>query len=270
LYEKQLFARVDLPVADYVAINTLGEALDAARSFEFPCLLKSRRMGYDGRGQRLLTHQSDLHDAWPSLGDVPCLLERVVKFEREASLIAVRDISKKICFWSWTTNEHRDGILRRSIVAVEHGASPARADAERRVTSLLEELDYVGVLAVEFFEAGDSLIANEIAPRVHNSGHWTMNGAVTSQFENHIRAIAGLPLGSTATRGYPAMVNLIGSIPQLDSMLAIPDIHVHVYGKQPRPGRKVGHVNIATSSEEHRAVALRRLQPLVTRDGATE
>ena len=174
------------------------------------------------------------------------LAEAIVPFDRELSIVAVRGSDGSTAFYPLTENEHRGGILAVS-------RAPARdapqAAAERLAAKLLDDLDYVGVLAVELFDVGGELLANEFAPRVHNTGHWTIDGAETSQFENHLRAILGLPLGSTAARGDAVMVNLVGSLPPLERLLAVPGAHVHLYGKEPRPGRKLGHVTLVDADE---------------------
>jgi len=223
LTEKDLFARLGIPTARY------GSVADAG----LPALVKSRRLGYDGKGQRLLHADEPLgqHE----------LAEELVSFDRELSLVAVRGLNGDTRFWPLAENEHRDGILRVTRAPAPHAPTAA---AEELVTRLLDELGYVGVIALELFEAGGRLLANEFAPRVHNTGHWTIDGAETSQFENHLRAILGLPLGSTAARAPSAMVNLIGGTPDVAALLALPGAHVHLYGKDPRPGRKLGHVTL--------------------------
>lgn len=223
LTEKELFTRLGLPTARY------GSVADAG----LPALVKSRVLGYDGKGQRLVREDEPLgqHE----------LAEELVAFERELSLVAVRGRDGDTRFWPLVENEHRGGILR-----VTHAPAPQAptAAAEELVTRLLDELGYVGVIALELFEAGGRLLANEFAPRVHNTGHWTIDGAETSQFENHLRAILGLPLGSTAARAPSVMVNLVGGTPDMAALLALPGAHVHLYGKDPRPGRKLGHVTL--------------------------
>jgi 5-(carboxyamino)imidazole ribonucleotide synthase len=233
LVEKQLFRRLGIPTAPIDDEVT-----------SFPALLKSRRLGYDGKGQRLVETRPE---AGP--GHV---LEGLVSFDRELSLLAVRGAGGETTFYPLVENVHAEGILRTS-------RAPARgapqAQAEEYATRLLDELGYVGVLALELFDVGGELIANELAPRVHNTGHWTIEGAETSQFENHLRAILGLPLGSTASRGDVLMVNLVGELPDASALLAEPKLHLHLYGKQPRPGRKLGHITlVGASSEQGRAV----------------
>ena len=221
LEEKRLLRRLGIPTPEFESPQT-------------PALAKTRRLGYDGRGQRLVTSIDELADDE--------LAEEVVSFRRELSIVAVRSATGEVAFYPPVENVHRDGILRLSRAPAEAADD---ATAREYASRLLDELGYVGVLALELFELEDgSLLANEVAPRVHNSGHWTIEGARTSQFENHLRAILGLPLGSTETPEPVAMVNLIGTVPPLERMLAIPGAHVHLYGKEPRPARKLGHVTL--------------------------
>jgi 5-(carboxyamino)imidazole ribonucleotide synthase len=228
LVEKELFRRLEIPTAVFGSVEDVG----------VPALVKSRRFGYDGKGQRVTEATEPLR--------ADELAEAIVPFDRELSIVAVRGRDGATAFYPLTENEHREGILAIS-------RAPARdapqAAAERLAAKLLDALDYVGVLAVELFDVGGELLANEFAPRVHNTGHWTIDGAETNQFENHLRAILGLPLGSTAARGGAVMVNLVGSLPPLERLLAVPGAHVHVYGKEPRPGRKLGHVTLVDADE---------------------
>jgi 5-(carboxyamino)imidazole ribonucleotide synthase len=177
---------------------------------------------------------------------VPLILEGFAAFRREVSIIAVRAQHGEMRFYPMAENIHRDGILHLSR---SRPGDPLQAQAEQYAQRLLEELDYVGVMALELFDTGERLLANEIAPRVHNSGHWTIEGAVTSQFENHLRAILNLPLGSTEALGHAAMVNFIGDMPAAEAILALPHTYLHSYDKPPRPGRKVGHATVRVTSE---------------------
>jgi len=225
LTEKLLFRWLGIPT---VRINDEVET--------FPALLKTRRLGYDGKGQRLVETRP---------GTVPGhVLEERVAFDRELSLIAVRGQLGETRFYPLVENVHEDGILRTSRAPA---LDAAQAEAEVYATKILDELEYVGVLALELFDVGGELLANEIAPRVHNTGHWTIEGSETSQFENHLRAILGLPLGSTESRR-ALMVNLIGTVPKTLDVLEIPHAHLHLYGKEPRPGRKLGHVTLVNPS----------------------
>ena len=221
LEEKRLFRRLGIPTPEFESPPT-------------PALAKTRRLGYDGKGQRLISTLDELADDE--------LAEELVSFRRELSILAVRSTTGETAFYPLVENVHRDGILRSSHAPAADAPTAAAQDSARR---LLDALDYAGVLALELFETEDGrLLANEVAPRVHNSGHWTIEGADTSQFENHLRAILGLPLGSTETPEPVAMLNLIGDAPSLEQLLEVPGAHVHLYGKAPRPGRKLGHVTL--------------------------
>jgi 5-(carboxyamino)imidazole ribonucleotide synthase len=230
LVEKQLFRRLGIPTP------RIDDEVES-----FPAILKTRRLGYDGKGQRLVETRP---------GTVPGhVLEERVRFDRELSLLAVRGADGETRFWPLVENVHEEGILR---VSRAPAAGAPQAEAEAYGARLLEELGYVGVLALELFEVDGRLLANEFAPRVHNTGHWTIEGAETSQFENHLRAILGLPLGSTASRP-SLMVNLVGSLPRSQDVLRIPGAHLHLYGKEPRPGRKLGHVTLVRPTEDAEA-----------------
>ncbi len=227
LIEKRLFRRLGIPTAPIDDEVT-----------SFPALLKTRRLGYDGKGQRLVETRPGF--------DPGHVLEGLVPFDRELSLIAVRGAGGETAFYPLIENIHSRGILRSSRAPA---AAAPQARAEDYATRLLDELGYVGVLALELFDVGGELVANELAPRVHNTGHWTIEAAETSQFENHLRAILGWPLGSTAPVGASAMVNCIGALPDRAAVLAIPGAHFHDYQKAPRPGRKVGHVSVTAPDD---------------------
>jgi len=216
-------------------------------------VLKTRQLGYDGKGQKALRSAADAAGAFAELGSVPCLLEGFVDFNSEVSLIAVRNRSGETRFYPLVHNSHRDGILRLSIASHAH---PLQALAEDYGQRVLQRLDYVGVLAFEFFEVAGGLMANEIAPRVHNSGHWTIEGSECSQFENHLRAICDLPLGATTSVGHSAMVNFIGTLPQRSALAAIDGCHIHFYGKAEKPGRKVGHATCVAPSRGELAIQM--------------
>ena len=260
LSEKRLFDELKIAVPPYAAVSSREELEGAVRNIGFPSVLKTRRLGYDGKGQAVLRSGADLPSAWEKLGRQPLLLEAFVAFEREISCIGVRGTGGQTAFYPVAENVHRDGILRTSI---PHVGDPLQAAAERATARVMEQLGYAGVLAFEFFVAGGQLLGNEIAPRVHNSGHWTLDGAQCSQFENHLRAIAGLPLGSTAMRGHCAMVNFIGSVPDLARLAEIPGLHLHLYGKQAKPARKIGHANLTAASEAELKAALERLAGII-------
>lgn len=262
LSEKALFDKLGIPVPRYMPVAT-REALElAVRNVGLPAVLKTRRLGYDGKGQAVLRKPEDLDAAWARLGGQPLILEAFVAFERELSCLAVRGKSGELRFYPVVENVHRDGILR---VSRPRPNDPLQASAEAHATRMLEHLDYVGVLAFEFFVADGKLYANEIAPRVHNSGHWSIEGAECSQFENHLRAVAGLPLGGTRLRGASAMVNLIGDAPPVAELAALPGVHVHLYGKTPKPQRKIGHVTVTAEQRDHLPALLAPVQALVER-----
>jgi 5-(carboxyamino)imidazole ribonucleotide synthase len=241
--EKRFFQSLDIPVAEYREIEDRADLEAAIRELGSPAVLKTRRLGYDGKGQFVVNSADDAEAAWNAIGGVPLVLEKMVRFRRELSIIAARGRDGSIVFYPIIENRHEAGILRQSR-APARDAAALQAAAETYVRAALEALDYIGVLAIEFFDDDGTLLANEMAPRVHNSGHWTIEGADICQFENHLRAITGVPLGSTALTGHSVMVNLIGAFPEPRSLLAVPGSHMHLYGKESRPGRKLGHVTV--------------------------
>ncbi len=243
LVEKDFANSLGAATAPYAAVDSLDGLRGAMVKTGPRAVLKTRRLGYDGKGQVMLDHGADLDQAWRALGGAPSILEGYIPFDGEISVIAARALDGTVGAYPPIANHHRNHILDRSEVPADLNARQANR-AIAIATDLATALDYVGVLAVEMFVVGDKLLVNEIAPRVHNSGHWSIEGAVTSQFEQHIRAICGLPLGDTALRGRVEMRNLIGGdVAQVPGLLAEPGAHVHLYGKtEVRPGRKMGHV----------------------------
>ncbi|MGB9750924.1 MAG: 5-(carboxyamino)imidazole ribonucleotide synthase [Roseiflexus castenholzii] len=262
LAEKRFFTQLNIPTAPFAPVDDRASLDAAIERIGLPALLKTRRLGYDGKGQALIGQRADIEDAWRALGGQPLILEGFVSFVRELSVLAVRGQDGAVACYPPVENLHRNGILYRSIAPAPGLAAEVQLLAETYARRVLEALDYVGVLAIEMFEVkpdrtgGARLLANEMAPRVHNSGHWTIDGAVTSQFENHLRAIAGLPLGDASARGCAAMVNLIGGLPDVTMLLALPDTHLHLYDKAPRPGRKLGHVTVCAVDAERLAERL--------------
>jgi 5-(carboxyamino)imidazole ribonucleotide synthase len=260
LAEKTLFRSLGIPTAEFVTIDSESDA-DAAAKLGWPVILKTRRMGYDGRGQRVVDSPAGLAIAWKELGGVPSIAEAFVAFDRELSLIAVQGAvqgsSNERVFYPLSENVHRNGILATTVAP--YADARLQEQAERWLTAIMTTLAYRGVLTVEFFHTKNGLVANEMAPRVHNSGHWTIEGAVTSQFENHLRAVLGWPLGDASARGHAAMLNLLGRLPPRDTILRAAGAHLHDYGKSPRPGRKVGHCTLV---DAERARLLERLEPL--------
>lgn len=257
LAEKRLFESLAIPTAPYAAVDDEQTLRRAGAAVGWPVVLKARRLGYDGRGQRIAESAAELVRAWDSLGRVAAIAEGFVDFEREVSSIAVQGADDVRTFYPLTENVHRDGILVSSLAPYED--AQLQADAERFLSRLLAESEYRGVLTVEFFATSAGLVANEMAPRVHNSGHWTIEGAQTSQFENHLRAILGWPLGDPAPRGHAAMLNLIGAMPDKPRALAVTGAHLHDYGKEPRPGRKLGHCTLVDTRRDR---LLSRLEEL--------
>lgn len=257
LTEKKTFQRLNIPTTRFAPVDSRVQLARALRRIGLPAVLKTRRFGYDGKGQRVLKSAADIDPAWEALGGAPLLCEEFVPFDFEVSIIGVRARSGQIAIYPLNRNYHHDGILRLTLAP---WPSPLLArSAASSLKRLLEAFNYVGVLTIEFFVRRGRLVANEMAPRVHNSGHWTIEGAVTSQFENHLRAIAGLPLGLTAARGHSAMINLIGTMPSAHSFLDQPGLHWHDYGKEARPGRKLGHCTLVESSAHARSARSRRL-----------
>ncbi|MFM8386868.1 MAG: 5-(carboxyamino)imidazole ribonucleotide synthase [Planctomycetia bacterium] len=256
LREKAHFQRLGIPVAAHAAVDDPASLAAALATVGLPAVLKTRRSGYDGKGQAVVRTEEEARRALATLG-TGLVMERLVPFTRELSALAVRTPQGEVRMWPLVENVHREGILHVSR-APATGLAPGLEEAARgHVTRLVDDLGFVGVMALEMFEEGGRLLANEMAPRVHNSGHWTIEGAETSQFENHLRAGLGLPLGSTAARGHAGMVNLVGTVPPLEALLALEGAHVHLYGKEPRARRKLGHVTVvaATAAERDRRLA---------------
>jgi 5-(carboxyamino)imidazole ribonucleotide synthase len=259
LNEKQLFEKLAIATTEFVSVPKPDELDAVVKKLGLPAVLKTCRLGYDGKGQWILRTPEDVAKAKPELPSVPLILERFVPFTRELSVLAVRSTNGETAIYPLVENHHRGGILRLSLAPAPRIEPGIQRTAERAAQRVLESLKYAGVLAIEFFLHQGELLANEMAPRVHNSGHWTIEGAVTSQFENHLRAVLGLPLGSTGPAGHCAMLNLIGELPESAEVLAVPDAHLHLYGKSPRPGRKLGHVTLRAASPERLALRLSEL-----------
>lgn len=263
LKEKTLFRKLDVPTPPFAAVSSRADLDIAMESLGLPAVLKTRSQGYDGKGQFVLQRKNDADAAWRQMKGAASILERYVEFDREVSLLAVRSKHGEIAFYPLSENEHQKGILH---ISRSRPGDVMEAAAQKHVRRLMDHLDYVGLLALEFFQAGECLLANEMAPRVHNSGHWTIEGAATSQFENHLRAGLGLPLGSTAPRGHAAMVNIIGLPPVSEKVLAVPGAKLHLYGKEPLPGRKTGHVTLVESTENDLEDCLRKILYAVNRE----
>lgn len=260
LREKEFFAELGIPTPKYAAADSAEQLAGALDVTGVPAVVKSVTMGYDGKGQVVIRDKSAVGSAWDAVGGRPAIAEELIEFDRELSMIAVRAADGREVYYPLIENEHRDGILRVSRAPVHDVSLQLRGAAEDYMRRILQKLDYVGVLAVEFFQRGSELLANEMAPRVHNSGHWTIEGARTSQFENHLRAILGLPLGEADATREAAMVNLIGEIPPLGELLSIPGAHVHLYGKAATERRKVGHVTLVGESARNVAMLAETLR----------
>ena len=255
-----MFKEVGIPTTEFADVLSQADLEAAVAQIGLPAVLKTRTLGYDGKGQKVLREPADVVDAFAYLGNVPCILEGFVAFTGEVSLVTVRGRDGEVRCYPLVHNVHNDGILHISVASDQHPLQELAQDYAGRV---LKELDYVGVLAFEFFEVDGGLKANEIAPRVHNSGHWTIEGSECSQFENHLRAVAGLPLGSTASVGHSAMLNFIGSVPETAKVLAIADCHLHDYSKEFKAGRKVGHATLRSNSEQQLQLQIQALEQLI-------
>lgn len=242
LSEKKLFASLDIPVPAWHEVSSERDLATAIEVLGLPLVLKTRRFGYDGKGQFLIRRRQDASLAWSEARGKALIAEQWIDFDREVSVIGVRSREGGIAHYPMTENVHRNGILQTSRAPAE-GEEIARPALDY-LDRLLAHLDYVGVLALELFVTGKRVLANEYAPRVHNSGHWTIEGARTSQFENHLRAILGLPLGGTEALGHAGMINLIGVLPDQPQLLEAEGFHMHDYHKAPRPGRKLGHLTV--------------------------
>lgn len=246
LREKQLFELLKIPVPAYRTVDSKQDLQDAIQTIGLPLVLKTRRLGYDGKGQAVIRSDSDANTAWQKLGGRPLIVEQWIAFDRELSVIGARRSDGGTALFPLIENRHRHGILEVSVAPA--GSEATGNAAEKYLLDLLAHLEYVGVLALELFAVGGRLLANEFAPRVHNSGHWTIEGATTSQFENHLRAILDLPLGGAGAIGHAGMINLIGSMPDDIEALKDSGFQVHDYGKMPRPGRKLGHITTVADS----------------------
>lgn len=248
MVEKTLLSELGIAVAGYHAVSSRTDLLEGLERLGYPAVLKTRRLGYDGKGQAVLRDQEDLERAWQRLGEAELILEAFVPFQAECSLIGVRGADGETRFWPLARNVHDGGILALSRPGVF--SDQLQAAAEEKMIRLMDHFDYRGVLTIEFFLQDGELLANEIAPRVHNSGHWSIDGSSCSQFENHVRAVAGMPLGQTDMVRPSLMFNWIGTMPDRDQAMAVPGLCWHDYGKQPRPGRKIGHATLTAETPQ--------------------
>ncbi len=267
LREKQLFTQLNIPTPPYRAVDSHQGLQDAVAEIGLPAVLKTRRFGYDGKGQHVMRTLADVDAAWLALGATPLLLEAWVPFDFEVSAIAVRDRAGAVVRYPLIYNQHVDGILRESRPGHPRVDEALSAAAATLIDRVLTHLDYVGALTLEFFVVNGALLVNEMAPRVHNSGHYSIDGAQTSQFENHVRAVLDLPLGGTETVMPCVMLNCIGGMPTLAALCALPGVRIHAYGKRGSPGRKIGHITVVGATEaqlQERLVAARQLVDAAT------
>jgi 5-(carboxyamino)imidazole ribonucleotide synthase len=259
--EKALFDQLNIPCAPYQMVSSEQDLIDAVNTIGLPAILKTATEGYDGKGQFLMRDISEITGAWKSMNGVESILEGFVNFKRELSLIAVRGIDNNHKYYPLVENTHHDGILRFTIAPAQNIDPTVQKTAEHYMQTLLDEMDHIGVLTIELFETENGLVANEMAPRVHNSGHWSIDGANTSQFENHVRAITGMPLGDTTpTHSYCAMINIISKIGPTNTVLNMPNAHLHLYDKEERANRKLGHINITANSQAELDESIKKLK----------
>ena len=263
LSEKALFDELDIPVAPYRAVDSFDSLQQAVVELGLPIVLKTTTGGYDGKGQFVLRSSDQMEQAWVELGPAGSLIaESFVKFSREVSIIAVRGQNGDVKTWPLAENHHHNGILSHSIVPAPNSAD-LQPVAQDYITRLLNHLNYVGLLTLELFVTDNGLYANEMAPRVHNSGHWSIEGAICSQFENHIRAVAGLPLGSTDVVRPTVMINIIGKHPKSEDVLALNGAHLHLYNKTEREGRKIGHITLMPNDSAELTTLCRQLAKIL-------
>ena len=259
--EKALFDQLNIPCAPYQVVDSEADLKTAVEQIGLPAILKTATEGYDGKGQFLMRDESQITEAWQSMNGVESILEGFVNFKRELSLIAVRGIDNDHKYYPLVENTHHDGILRLTIAPAQAIEPDVQKTAEHYMQTLLDEMDHVGVLTIELFETEDGLVVNEMAPRVHNSGHWSIEGANTSQFENHVRAITGMPLGDTTPiHTFSAMVNIIGKNGPTEIALNMPNAHLHLYDKTERADRKLGHINITASTQAELTNSIEKLK----------
>ena len=263
LKEKLLFKSLDIPIANFHTVDSYSELVFAAKSSENNGFLKTRTLGYDGKGQHRITPKTDLKSLWNKIEGGSFVLEHAIKFDREISVIVVRNLVGDTRFYDLCENKHKQGILTTTLVPAKE--SEASKNAYKYAQKIADTLNYVGVLVIEMFETSDGLFINEMAPRVHNSGHWSIEGAVTSQFENHLRAGMGLKIGSTAmSQGFSAMINWIGEIPDIALNTKEKGLYWHIYGKQNRKGRKVGHATVVANNAQDLHTKVVKLAKLLT------
>jgi len=264
LEEKQLFDSLGIPTSPFRNVESEAELERAVDELGLPLVFKTRRFGYDGKGQAVVKVESGLQGLWQSLGEVPLIAEKFVDFDREVSIIGTRSVSGSVAHYPLSENAHREGILRVSTAPYDDDRLHRLAvDYHER---MLEALDYVGTLTLDLFVVGNALVANEFAPRVHNSGHWSIEGAACSQFENHLRAVLDQPLGDPVPNGHVAMINVIGKMPDGLSAPGLPAYYLHDYGKSPRAGRKLAHLTLVRDGRDELISDLEELNQVVNSD----
>lgn len=265
--ERGMFRDLGIAIPEYEPVDDVDELVAALSTLGTPAILKARKLGYDGKGQVLINDEGSAESALATIGRVPAILDKFVEFTRELSIIATRSVEGDIVCYPLSENVHRGGILRISKAPARAVSAAVTKQAHDAAKKILERFKYVGTLGVEFFQIGAGqdakLVANEIAPRVHNTGHWTIEGARTSQFENHMRAVLGLELGPADPIGCSAMVNIIGDEPRPGALGSMPEAHVHMYGKAPRAGRKIGHVTLNAPTEGELDALLERFTRVI-------
>lgn len=262
LKEKKFFNQLKIPTPKFKAVTSADTLVNLPEEFDFPFVLKTTREGYDGKGQMIINNKQDLGLAWNKLNPKPLIAEEFINYDREVSIICVRNFKGDIKFYPLVENIHKNGILRFSLAPCK-ASSDIVAIAQNYINSIAVNFNYVGVITLELFQVKNQLYANEIAPRVHNSGHWTIEGAKTSQFENHLRAIAKMPLASTECVGSSLMVNLIGDVPEISNLLDFGKSNIHLYQKSPKPNRKLGHITYEVENLEQVETKINKLQELV-------
>lgn len=258
--EKSLFESLNIPCAPHKVINSKDELKQAIKNIKLPAILKTTTDGYDGKGQFFIKNEKQIDKAWQSMNGSECILEGYIDFKRELSLIAVRDKFNNCKCYPLVENTHHLAILRLTTAPAQNISPKIEKMAQKHITDILNTLNYVGVLTIELFETENGLVANEIAPRVHNSGHWSIDGAYCSQFENHIRSIAGMPLGNTKqSHNYSAMINIIGRIGNTAEVLKTKNAHLHLYNKTERTNRKLGHINLTANTQNELNKEIKKL-----------
>lgn len=258
--EKHLLNKLNIPCAPFELVNNVSELTQAVTKIGLPAILKTTKDGYDGKGQFLLRSESQINEAWEAMSGAESILEGFINFKRELSLIAVRGANGDLKYYPLVENSHHEGILRLTVAPAQEVSDSLQKKAENYMQALITEINHVGVLTLELFDSDDDLIVNEIAPRVHNSGHWTIEGAQTSQFENHIRAITNSPLGETSVKNrFNAMINIIGKLGPTKKVLETSNAHLHLYDKKERENRKLGHITITSDSYQDLQKSIKNL-----------